>query len=107
MTQSPTPSPAQPPDDYPVVSYHFPSFVNDFLPSSQLQDPTWSWPEEAADLWKREPSAMNGLITSLRIYGQRYPVLIGPDRRVWDGHHRVVALSSLLSPRILIQQVPS
>lgn len=65
----------------------------------------WTWQEEHDDLWFGEDDdshAMDDLATSMQENGQRTPVLIGDDGRLWDGHHRVVAAMRLGFDRILV-----
>lgn len=54
----------------------------------------WSWDEELArfvDPNGPHLQVFAGVFASVAIDGIQEPVLLGPDRRVWDGHHRIVA----------------
>lgn len=54
-------------------------------------EPPWTWQHEADDLTSRDQVAIDALCTSIQQHGVRRPVALGPDGRVWDGHHRIVA----------------
>ncbi|RBY82698.1 ParB N-terminal domain-containing protein [Blastococcus sp. TF02A-26] len=60
--------------------------------------PPWSWDDEVRDLVDQDPSYQRELEAELLAQGVREPVLLGPDGRVWDGHHRVVAAIRLGLP---------
>lgn len=47
------------------------------------------WDVEFALLRSQWPDYISILTASIRFYGIREPILLGPDRRVWDGHHRL------------------
>lgn len=59
------------------------------------------WPTEFAWLIEHHTKKVLNLLGEVREEGIRDPILLGPDKRVWDGHHR------LLVARILgIRRVP-
>ena len=47
------------------------------------------WEAEFGWLRKNHAPKVRGLALSILQNGIREPVLIGPDGRMWDGHHRV------------------
>lgn len=76
--------------------------LKDFLlrinPGSQ--GPDWTWYDEAYYLWATDRLPIERLMDSIQKEGQKEPVLVGDDGRLWDGHHRVVALMRLKAPSI-------
>lgn len=57
-------------------------------------DLPWSWDDEVRDLVGRvvDPALpWAEFVESVRADGIQEPVSLGPDGRVWDGHHRVCA----------------
>lgn len=53
----------------------------------------WTWPEEMRRLSSPTGPHYQNFIEVFRdisVHGIKEPVLLGPDRRVWDGHHRIV-----------------
>lgn len=54
-----------------------------------------TWTEELNDLWTRDRCDMLRLLQSVVDKGICRPVLIGPDGRLWDGHHRVAVALAL------------
>lgn len=50
-----------------------------------------SWSVEFDWLYSEDFSRMAGLLLDVAVVGIRVPVLLGPDGRVWDGHHRIYA----------------
>lgn len=63
----------------------------------------WGWADEARDLWSRESASMAALVQSIASRGQEVPVMIGDDRSLWDGHHRVVALIALCADSVRVE----
>lgn len=58
----------------------------------------WGWWAEERDLEAREPEVMARWRRRVRrfgLWGIDEPILLGDDRRVWDGHHRLVAASQV------------
>lgn len=58
----------------------------------------WSWPEELRRLSSSTGPHYQNFIevfVSVSAHGIKEPVLLGPDRRVWDGHHRIVIAGML------------
>lgn len=51
----------------------------------------WTWRQEAEWLYIFESRKMKRLKRNIKLFGMRKPILLGEDKRVWDGHHRVVA----------------
>lgn len=54
-----------------------------------------AWTDEIAWCWENEPDYMAALVGAIERDGQRKPVMIGDDDRLWDGHHRVAAADRL------------
>jgi hypothetical protein len=61
---------------------------------------SWTWDDEHRDLMGNDFEAMTALIGSIMLNGMQEPVLLGDDRRVWNGHHRIVAAKELGMTRI-------
>lgn len=55
----------------------------------------WGWPTEFQWLWTNQPEQMAALIVDIAKNGILEPVVIGPDCRMWDGHHRIAAAVAL------------
>lgn len=54
-------------------------------------DPPWTWDDEKLDLITRETGYMTWLAMDIARNGIREPVEIHHgERRVWNGHHRIV-----------------
>jgi len=59
------------------------------------------WEEEFRYLIVSHGREISELMFQIRKDGIKEPILLGPDRRIWDGHHR------LLCARVLgIKEVP-
>ncbi len=77
------------------------SILRNFRPGSY--DPPWTWDDEERDILGRECLCcgepghyQQALEEHLAAVGEvRQPVCLGPDGRVWDGHHRIVAARRL------------
>jgi ParB-like chromosome segregation protein Spo0J len=64
-------------------------------------DPPWTWNDERRDLLAREPDFLHGLRADIAANGIREPVqLHHGERRVWDGHHRIVVAIDLGLPAV-------
>lgn len=61
--------------------------INNYRPGSN----DWDWTSEYLDLISRDWAKIDSLMVSISEEGIKTPVLLGPDGRVWDGHHRIVA----------------
>lgn len=58
-------------------------------------DQPWSWGDEIVDILGRDREAQDALEADIAEHGIREGVHLGPDMRVWDGHHRIVAAMCL------------
>lgn len=65
--------------------------LQDYRPGSE----DWSWEDEAEFLWESSKLRLELLMEDIHERGVLNPVLLGPDGRVWNGHHRLVALQQL------------
>jgi len=68
-------------------------------------DGDWTWEQEHDDLWfgpNASQSRMDALATSMQLDGQREPVIVGDDGRLWDGHHRVAVAMRLGFEEVLV-----
>ncbi len=63
--------------------------VQNILELVKVGSMPWSWEEEFADLDARDGKLLAELEESIKREGIKEPVIIGSDRRLWDGHHRV------------------
>lgn len=61
------------------------------------------WETEFALVRREFPEALAGLMASIQEDGQREPVLLGSDGRVWDGHKRLTALTDLGTGIVVVQ----
>lgn len=67
--------------------------LSNYRPGSQ----DWSWAEEFADIIELHPGRVAALVRSMAVSGFRppaddeEPVLLGEDKRLWSGHHRLLA----------------
>ena len=66
-------------------------------------DDEWTWDHEFSHLLHLNENYLYDVVDSLAEYGQLEPVEVGPEGRVWDGHHRVVAWMLLTHIREDIQ----
>lgn len=73
-----------------ITSLTIPEFMYKVRPGSG----DWTWEQEVEKLLTDEAHVIrvNQIEESMEIHGQREPVLIGNDGRLWDGHHRTVIL---------------
>lgn len=62
--------------------------VSDILEQYDAGD-GWAWSVEFEWLRKNHGRALRELARSVLQYGVREPIVLGKDRRVWDGHHRL------------------
>lgn len=53
------------------------------------------WAAELEFLWTEHRQQLLELMDSVLAEGFREPVLIGNDRRIWDGHHRIAVALAL------------
>lgn len=61
--------------------------LNNYRPGSH----DWDWHREFTDLVTRDFQAIHELSLSIKEHGIQNPLLLGDDKRVWDGHHRICA----------------
>lgn len=54
-----------------------------------------SWDTEFEHLRAEHPEHIARLTVDIARDGQREPILLGNDGRIWDGHHRLAVLSAL------------
>lgn len=63
--------------------------LENFRPGSQ--DPPWSWEDERSDMLNVDHIGRTAdLLVKIRKDGQFDPICLGSDRRIWDGHHRII-----------------
>ena len=67
--------------------------VREYLPG----DPH-GWVDEFAWLLENDGPHLADLLRDVKAYGFVEPVLLGDDRRVWDGHHRILVALLLDAP---------
>ena len=65
--------------------------LRNYVPGSH----DWSWEEEFEDLKTRDFDYLQELLVDILTHGQREPILLGNDGRVWEGHHRILVLLDL------------
>lgn len=58
-------------------------------------DENWTWHDEMRWLDDMHAERFAALVADIDRRGQRTPVIVGDDGRLWDGHHRVCALARL------------
>ena len=64
------------------------------------------WETELNWIWSRDRAHTLKLMDRILLVGSiQVPVLLGPDRRVWDGHHRI-AIALALDLKIPVQFAP-
>lgn len=68
------------------------NLIKKYRPGSQGDD--WSWYDEVLDLSSRGDK-LRKLVEDVSSRGIHpdldYPILLGNDGRIWDGHHRICA----------------
>ena len=62
-------------------------FLSSHHPESFPQP--WSWQQEQHWLWEHDKEKMTDLFYDITTHGIIIPVHVGPDARIWDGHHRI------------------
>lgn len=74
-------------------------------------DPPWSWDDEEEHLHALECMCcgrpghyQQELEAHIAVHGLSQGVYLGPDGRVWDGHHRIVAARRLGLDRIPLEE---
>lgn len=77
-------------------------FLATVRPGSRGDD--WTWDDESLDLWRHDQKTMRQLADDIAANGQQTPVTFGDDGRVWDGHHRIVALDALAEQWVLVRR---
>lgn len=80
----------------------------EFLAWTEPGDRDWSWNSQFRYLQDPDnghTDRLREIFWSLTYDGQREPVQVGPDSRLWDGHHRVWALVALSAPTIRVEYV--
>lgn len=71
------------------------TFISIFQPG----DSDNGWPNELQYLWTSDqPRTLALLDEVISAGGINKPVSVGPDKRVWDGHHRVAIALALRIP---------
>ena len=63
------------------------------------------WATEFQWIEKHSPNDLNGFLEDVGEHGIQNPVLIGPDNRLWDGHHRVWAAQKLGLETIPVERI--
>ena len=66
-----------------------------FLAFTEPGDQDWSWRSQFKWLEEHHHAKLLALLEDIWLEGQKVPVLVGDDFRVWDGHHRIYCLVDL------------
>lgn len=62
------------------------------------------WEEEFKWLRENHLSELYQLARSMHVHGQVEPIRLGPDKRVWDGHHRLCVAHDFGYQHIVVQE---
>jgi hypothetical protein len=75
-----------------------------WVPGSQAQP--WTWEDEERHILASpyDQARLEASINALGFTGT-FPILLGHDGRVWDGHHRVVAARRLGLTHVPVERV--
>lgn len=76
--------------------------VYQVLAFTEPGDRDWSWKSQFEWLEEHHQSALNLLMVDLSLNGQKFPLYIGDDGRLWDGHHRLWCAVHLGWPTIRV-----
>lgn len=52
-------------------------------------DQDWSWRTQFHWLEEHHYMQLHHLFWDMKYNGQQKPIIVGPDSRLWDGHHRL------------------
>lgn len=63
------------------------------------------WRVELECLWMHDRFTVLNVLDSVVAEGFRTPILIGPDGRLWDGHHRL-AVALALGISVPVRRIP-
>jgi hypothetical protein len=63
--------------------------LKDIFATIEPGDNDWSWRSQFLWLEKNRAAQLCDLTWSMFRQGQKEPILIGDDERLWDGHHRL------------------
>lgn len=66
--------------------------IEKFLVSVEPGDQDWSWKSQFAWLTQYHNTELSFLVEDIQKNGLDKPLLVGPDMRLWDGHHRIYCL---------------
>lgn len=83
--------------------------IEKFLVSVEPGDQDWSWSWKSQFAWIRQyhNDRLIALLEDIQKNGLKKPLLIGPDGRLWDGHHRILCLYLLMYDYVPVELVPS
>lgn len=76
--------------------------LRDFRPGLEVDD--WTWDDVHHRMWNDPEHAAKtqAIADSLVEEGQRRPINLGTDGRVWDGHHRIAAAMRLVFDTLMV-----
>lgn len=73
-----------------------------FLAWTEPGDDDWSWRSQFKWLEKNHLQELMELRQNLAMRGQKFPIYVGEDGRLWNGHHRVWCAVDLGWPSIKV-----
>lgn len=76
-----------------------------FLAYTEPGDQDWSWRSQFKWLEENHHDKLRRVYWSMHAEGQHEAVKVGPDQRLWDGHHRVWAAVALGWKEILVDYI--
>ncbi|QDF15364.1 ParB-like nuclease domain protein [Gordonia phage Mollymur] len=74
---------------------------SNYIPGSRDED--WTWADEAHYLWLTQGEYMLKLLVDIAENGIHDPICLGPDGRIWDGHHRITIATALGLDRVPVE----
>ncbi len=77
---------------YPYISEVEIWRIQKVLAEIQPGDQDWSWQSQFRWLEEARQDRLTDLTTEILTEGLERPLVLGPDGRLWDGHHRLYVL---------------
>ena len=90
------------PDISEVEIWTLPKMLAEVEPGDQ----DWSWRSQFAWLNQNSADKLKALHEDISENGVQKPLLVGPDMRLWDGHHRLLVMYWRLYRYVPVELVP-
>jgi hypothetical protein len=80
--------------------------IEKFLVTVEPGDQDWSWKSQFAWIRQYHNDRLVDLVEDIQKNGINKPLLVGPDMRLWDGHHRIFCLYLLMYDYVPVELAP-